>query len=347
MMSSREYKKAVSRNNAFEGNLQKNLDDIEGQRNRFIRSQREKKLKFIHKVSSLPKLRLPLRNATEENIAKSPAAVSRHLSLDDSTLSELHEQRLVAGKRFSIPCSTTSFTVTQDSSALKKLGSGRETNKLGTVSLESHTILTKSPQTRRMLLDRQLSLPESLNTAVESGHSLSDGVTGGQNVPRISEVGARRNLMVSAPFVSLGTQLPHSPLLQRKQRSMSLDPTDLGQQQQQQSVSLPASPCFRRRRAQTWNPGNQQWKEVRAELGRLRSLGINSEETSIVGQKRIESSFGQLNLVESIQRQKDVSGAELCMSQIGRSEDTAVNALKNGICKPSGKVSFLTFVTEY
>lgn len=324
MMSSREYKKAVGRNNAFEGNLQKNLDDIEGQRNRFIRSQREKKLKFIHKVSSLPKLRLPLRNGTEENIAKSPAAVSRHLSLDDSTLSELHEKLLAAEKRFSIPCST---------------------NKLGTVSLESHAILTKSPQTRRILLDRPLSLPESLNTAVESGHSLSDGMTGGQNVPHISEVGARRNLMVSAPFVSLGTQLPHSPLLQRKQRSMSLDPTDLGQQQQ--NVSLPGSPCFRRRRAQTWNPENQQWKEVRAELGRLRSLGVNSEETSIAGQKRIESSFGQLNLVESIQGQKDVSGAELCMSQPGRSEDAAVNALKNGICKPSGKVSFLTFVTEY
>ena len=324
MMSSREYKKAVGRNNAFEGNLQKNLDDIEGQRNRFIRSQREKKLKFIHKVSSLPKLRLPLRNGTEENIAKSPAAVSRHLSLDDSTLSELHEKLLAAEKRFSIPCST---------------------NKLGTVSLESHAILTKSPQTRRILLDRPLSLPESLNTAVESGHSLSDGMTGGQNVPHISEVGARRNLMVSAAFVSLGTQLPHSPLLQRKQRSMSLDPTDLGQQQQ--SVSLPGSPCFRRRRAQTWNPENQQWKEVRAELGRLRSLGVNSEETSIAGQKRIESSFGQLNLVESIQGQKDVSGAELCMSQPGRSEDAAVNALKNGICKPSGKVSFLTFVTEY
>ena len=345
MMSSREYKKAVGRNNAFEGNLQKNLDDIEGQRNRFIRSQREKKLKFIHKVSSLPKLRLPLRNATEENIAKSPAALSRHLSLDDSTLSELHEKRLAAEKRFSIPCLTTSFTVTQDSSALKKLGSGRETNNNGTVSLESHAILTKSPQTRRILLDRQLSLPESLNTAFESGHSLSDGMTGGQNVPHISEVGARRNLMVSAPFVSLGTQLPHSLLLQRKQRSMSLDPTDLGQQQQ--SVSLPGSPCFRRRRAQTWNPENQQWKEMRAELGRLRSLGINSEETSIAGQKRIESSFGQLNLVESIQGQKDVSGAELCMSQPGRSEDAAVNALKNGICKPSGKVSFLTFVTEY
>ena len=324
MMSSREYKKAVGRNNAFEGNLQKNLDDIEGQRNRFIRSQREKKLKFIHKVSSLPKLRLPLRNGTEENIAKSPAAVSRHLSLDDSTLSELHEKRLAAEKRFSIPCSA---------------------NKLGTVSLESHVILTKSPQTRRILLDRQLSLPESLNTAVESGHSLSDGMTGGQNVPHISEVGARRNLMVSAPFVSLGTQLLHSPLLQRKQRSMSLDPTDLGQQQQ--SVSLPGSPCFRRRRAQTWNPENQQWKELRAELGRLRSLGVNSEETSIAGQKRIESSFGQLNLVESIQGPKDVSGAELCMSQPGRSEDAAVNALKNGICKPSGKVSFLTFVTEY
>lgn len=345
MMSSREYKKAVGRNNAFEGNLQKNLDDIEGQRNRFIRSQREKKLKFIHKVSSLPKLRLPLRNATVENITKSRAALSRHLSLDDSTLSELHETRLAAEKRFSIPCLTTSFTVTQDSSAVKKLGSGRETNKLGTVSLESQAILTKSPQTRRILLDRQLSLPESLNTAVESGHSLSDGKTGGQNVPRISEVGARRNLMVSTPFVSLGTQLPHSPLLQRKQRSMSLDPTDLGQQQQ--SVSLPASPCFRRRRAQTWNPENQQWEEVRAELGRLRSLGINSEETSIAGQKRIESSLGQLNLVESIQGQKDVSGAELCMSQPGRSEDAAVNALKNGICKPSGKVSFLTFVTEY
>ena len=324
MMSSREYKKAVGRNNAFEGNLQKNLDDIEGQRNRFIRSQREKKLKFIHKVSSLPKLRLPLRNGTEENIAKSPAAVSRHLSLDDSTLSELHEKRLAAEKRFSIPCSA---------------------NKPGTVSSESHAILTKSPQTRRILLDRQLSLPESLNTAVESGHSLSDGMTGGQNVPHISEVGARRNLMVSAPFVSLGTQLRHSPLLQRKQRSMSLDPTDLGQQQQ--SVSLPGSPCFRRRRAQTWNPENQQWKEMRAELGRLRSLGINSEETSIAGEKRIESSFGQLNLVESIQGQKDVSGAELCMSQPGRSEDAAVNALKNGICKPSGKVSFLTFVTEY
>ena len=344
MMSSREYKKAVGRNNSFEGNLKKNLDDIEGQRNRFIRSQREKKLKFIHKVSSLPKLRLPLRNATEENMAKSPAAISRHLSLDDSTLSELHEKRLAAEKRFSIPC-LTSFTVAQDSSALKKLGSGRETNNLGTVSMESHAILTKSPQTRRILLDRQLSLPESLNTAVESGHSLSDGMTGDQNVPRISEVGARRNLMVSAPFVSLGTQLPHSPLLQRKQRSMSLDPTDLGQQQQ--SVSLPGSPCFRRRRAQTWNPENQQWKEVRAELGRLHSLGINSEETTIAGQKRIESSFGQLNLVESFQGQKDVSGAELCMIQPGRSEDSAVNALKNGICKPSGKVSFLTFVTEY
>ena len=137
--------------------------------------------------------------------------------------------------------------------------------------------------------------------------------------------------MVNAPFVSLGTQLPHSPLLQRKQRSMSLDPTDL--EQQQQSVSLPASLCFRRRRAQTWNPGNQQWKEVRAELGRLRSLGINREETSKVGQKRIDSSFGQLNLVESIRGQKDVSGVELCMSQTGRFEDAAVNALKNGICK--------------
>ena len=151
--------------------------------------------------------------------------------------------------------------------------------------------------------------------------------------------------MVNAPFVSLGTQLPHSPLLQRKQRSMSLDPTDL--EQQQQSVSLPASLCFRRRRAQTWNPGNQQWKEVRAELGRLRSLGINREETSKVGQKRTESSFEQLTLVESVQGQKHVSGAELCMRQTGRSEDAAVNALKNGICKPSGKVSFLTFVTEY
>lgn len=49
--ASREFKKAINRNTAFEGKLQKDLENIEGQR--IIRSLREKKLKFMGRKSAL------------------------------------------------------------------------------------------------------------------------------------------------------------------------------------------------------------------------------------------------------------------------------------------------------
>ena len=53
---SREYKRAVMRNTAAGGNLQNSLDSLEDQKKRLVRSFEEKKLNFIEKKGTLPKL---------------------------------------------------------------------------------------------------------------------------------------------------------------------------------------------------------------------------------------------------------------------------------------------------
>ena len=79
MKTSRECKKAVNRISAFEGNLQKDLEDIESQRKRNMRSLREKKLNFLQKASTLPKLCASLPKQTEEMI-NSGSAFTKRLS---------------------------------------------------------------------------------------------------------------------------------------------------------------------------------------------------------------------------------------------------------------------------
>ena len=204
----------------------------------------------------------------------------------DSALSEPYD-RSATKKRLSVPTSTT-CQATQEL-LLKKPGEERnEVNirKLQPVLSDAGTVLpSNSPLARRRgseilqrektrALNRQLSLPEK-TVIIEIDHCDEAG-----NEDQLGSdpevVPFKNSLKVPAPFASLGTQLPRSPLLQ--QRSVALSPLDL-----QKSVSLPASPRFSRRRAATWNPEqSQERKDVFVRLGnaarKLRSMSVDGEE---------------------------------------------------------------------
>ena len=187
---SREYKRAVMRNTAAGGNLQNSLDSLEDQKKRLVRSFEEKKLNFIEKKGTLPKL----------------------------------------------------------FSSLRQTG-GMERSKRGQ-------------------LTKQLSDSSALNESRER---------------RLKETFKTR-LRVPAPYTSLGTQLPLSPLLQRKASRPSkpqLSPLDVAAERQ--CVSLPASPRFQRRRAESWDQAKSQelrlndLAEFSSEGPKLRSMSLACE----------------------------------------------------------------------
>lgn len=265
----------MNRNTAFEGNLQKNLEDLESQRARSIHSLREKKLNFLERKSTLPKLRISLPAQGVENTrrqsTKSPM-VTKRLSLDNSTFEELCERKLATKERLSVPSLSICQTA-QEMRPLTKPG-GERNEKFQPVISDVHSNLSNSPGERRRqsenlphgtrkALDRQLSLPVQKTSVALNGEQYGSD-------PDVSEC----SLRVPAPFASLGTQLPLSPLLQKRQRARSLCPVDL-----QQSVSLPSSPRFSRRRADTWSmEASQERKDVFADLSRPQQ---HSKETEV------------------------------------------------------------------
>ncbi|KAJ7393884.1 hypothetical protein OS493_003551 [Desmophyllum pertusum] len=276
MNTSRGFRKAVHRNTAVEGNLQKNLENIEGERKRFIRSLREKKLNFIERKSALPKIRFSTPEVEEKEPRDSP---------DNFDMSELCDWKLLSKKRLSMPNEMKGLT-TQNRLQLTKTGGERASTPQPTMAVDVCTVLRPhSPLTLRRrqseilpsetkappLLGRQLSLPAGKNILAEIPAWKDEQYESHQTSQR-----------VQAPFATLGTQLPHSPLLQRQQRGFSkcLSPLDITDERQ--SVSLPASPRARRRRAESLDSGQlKERKDVFAQLSkaeqRLRSLSVDCE----------------------------------------------------------------------
>ncbi len=273
----RECKKAVNRNNAFEGNLQKDLENIEGQRKRIMRSLKEKKLNFIERKSTLPKIRL-----------------SKHLSLDNADLSKLCERSLPTKKRLSMPNAIT-YLETQNV-LLTKPGAEKITpSSQPGISTDMGMALSRSPRlTRRTQSD---SLQSETKTVLKQ--QLGENSTADIPAWKDDQTGDHTEVMglfktrlrvQPSSFTSfcLGTQLPHSPLCQRQQQHSSqfLSPLDISGKQQ--SVSLPCSPrVHRRRRAESLPQDaepNQEREEVFAELikakQKLRSMSLGCEEIS-------------------------------------------------------------------
>lgn len=287
MNYSRECKKAISRNNAFEGNLQKDLENIEGQKKRIMRSLREKKLNFMERKSTLPKICLSSLEGKEPKIP----AIRRYLSLDNAELSKLCEISLLTKKKLSTPNATTYFetqSLLQERPGEEKTKSSSWTAK----STDASTVLSHSPRlTRRSrsvglhgetkpVLGRQLSLPLK-NSASEIPVWLED-------MHEENSKGGlfKTSMQVQSPFATLGTQLPTSPLLQTQQQQYSmkfLSPLNISGQQQ--SVSLPCSPRTNRRRAETFPQDtelSQEGRETFAEHLRtsqkLRSVSLGCAE---------------------------------------------------------------------
>lgn len=269
MDASREYKRALNRISTFKGNLQKDLEDIESQRMRSIRSLREKKMNFMEKAASVPKLRLSLPGQTNE-VSKNIPVVTKRPSLDDLAESVLWDGRL-AKERLS---ASTTCQVTQDCHLTKF----------------QRATLPNSPLARRrqseiqqhktkLALNRHHSLPVFIATAEK------DHYDPGRNVDQHDNtVSFKANPRVPTPFLPPGTKLCPSSPCQRWQRN-SLCPTD-----QQQSVSVPCSPRFGRRRAETWNPEpSQERKDTFAELSlaarKMRSLSLDDEAIPAAGRE--------------------------------------------------------------
>lgn len=249
-MTSREYKKAINRNTTFEGNLQKDLENIEGQRKRIIRSLREKKLKFIEGNSALPKIRFSSDDVKEPKDAVSPD------NADLPDLNKLSERSFLRRKRMSVPHDM----IVQETQKLLLTKSGGE--KIlpllqPAISPEAYTTPPNSPQMIRKsqvtilpsetkpVLDQQLSLPDKKSSV--------GGIAAGEDdeFEEHPGMGLFKNSRVHVTFTTLGTQLPHSPLLQRQQQSSKfLNPLDriTGERK---SVSLPSSPIPHRRRAES------------------------------------------------------------------------------------------------
>ena len=162
MNSSRECRKAVNRNNAFEGNLRKDLESIEGQRKRIMRSLREKRLNFVHRKSTLPKIGF--------STLEGKIPVAKSFSLDNTDLGKLCERGLLPKKRFSMPNDIEYFK-TQNLLLTKPGGEKITPPSQPTISTDVETFSSQSPRlTRRTqggslqsekktALDRHRSLP--------------------------------------------------------------------------------------------------------------------------------------------------------------------------------------------
>lgn len=290
MNSSRECKKAVNRNNAFEGNLQKDLESIEGQRKRIMRSLREKKLNFIEKKSTLPKIRL-----------------SKHLSLDNADLSKLCERSLLTKKRLSIPNAMT-YLETQNVLLTKPEAKKITPSSQLPISTDVSMTLLHSPRLTRRTQSEGLQSETKTALDQQLGENSAAEIPGweGDQSGDHTEMGLfKTSLRVQpSPFTtfSLGTHLPHSPLVQRQQQHSSqfLSPLDISGEQQ--SVSLPCSPrVHRRRRAESLPQDaelNQERKEVFAELIRarqkLRSMSLGCGEI-VEASKEVSSLIKCLN----------------------------------------------------
>lgn len=281
---SREYKNAVRRNTAFQGNLQNSLEDIESQKKRFMRSLRDKKLNFIESRAALPKL-FSSPDQIERKEHKHPV-VTRQLSLDSSELNGPCEWRLTTKKRLSFPNDMvnlprenhqlTKVVPEQNNNTLQvSIGSGTQPRSPITERRRhSENLSTETPKTP---LAPTLSLPSELSTWEEEQDAFGSD----------PEVGIfKTRLRVPTPYATLGTQLPLSPLLQKKNSRPSkgqLSPLDIAGEKQ--SISLPASPRFqRRRRAESWDQAESQDRslDVFAKLARagqkLRSMSLGCEE---------------------------------------------------------------------
>ena len=267
MDASREYKRALNRISTFKENLQKDLEDIESQRMRSIRSL---KMKFMKKAALVPKLRFSLPGQTKE-LSQNIPVVTKRLSLDDLAESVLWDGRL-AKERLS---ASTTCQVTQDCHLTK---------------FPQRATLPNSPLARRrqseipqhktkLALNRYYSLPVFIATAEKDHYN-----SGGNEDQHDNTAAFKTNPRVPTPFPPLGTQLPPSSPYQRWQR-YSLCPTD-----QHQSVSLPSSPRFCRRRAETWNPEpSQERKGTFAELSiaarKMRSMSLDDEALHAAGRE--------------------------------------------------------------
>lgn len=276
---SREYKRAVMRNTAAGGNLQNSLDSLEDQKKRLVRSFEEKKLNFIEKKGTLPKLFSSLGQTGGMERSKR-GQLTKQLS-DSSALNESRERRLketfsstndmVNINKQNHQISNTAAE--QDDTLLPPaIGSSARLQYSAGRRRHSDNLSSEKPKTP---LAPTLSLPsESTEWKEEQEAYGSD--------PELGTFKTR--LRVPAPYTSLGTQLPLSPLLQRKASRPSkpqLSPLDVAAERQ--CVSLPASPRFQRRRAESWDQAKSQelrlndLAEFSSEGPKLRSMSLACE----------------------------------------------------------------------
>lgn len=136
------------------------------------------------------------------------------------------------------------------------------------------------PTETKPVLDQQLSLPDKKSSV--------GGISAGEDDQFEDHpgMGLFKNSQAQGTFTTLGTQLPHSPLLQRQQHSSNfLNPLDCITDEQR-SVSLPSSPRAHRRGAESLDTAKGvERKEVLAELigasQKLRSMSLGCEETEV------------------------------------------------------------------
>lgn len=129
------------------------------------------------------------------------------------------------------------------------------------------------PTETKSVLDQQLSLPDKKSSV--------GGISAGEDDQFEDHpgMGLFKNSQAQGTFTTLGTQLPHSPLLQRQEHSSNfLNPLDCITDEQR-SVSLPSSPRAHRRRAESLDTAKGvERKEVLAELigasQKLRSMSL-------------------------------------------------------------------------
>lgn len=217
----------------------------------------------MKKAALVPKLRFSLPGQTNE-LSQNIPVVTKRPSLDDSTESVLWDG-ILAKERFS---ASTTCQVTQDCHLTK---------------FPQRATLPNSPLARRrrseipqhktkLALKRYYSLPLFIAT-VEKDHYDS-----GRNEDQHDNTASfKTNPRVPTP-------LPPSSPYQRWQ-CYSLCRTD-----QHQSVSLPSSPRFCRRRAETWNPEpSQERKDTFAELSiaarKMRSMSLDDEAIHAAGRE--------------------------------------------------------------
>ena len=263
------------RNTVAGGNLQNSLDSLEDQKKRLVRSFEEKKLNLTERKCALLKLFSSLGQiGGKERSKRSP--LTKQLS-DSSALVESRERRskeLSSSKNdvvnFNKQIHQISNTAAEQDSTLLPPAIGSASRPRLFVERRRHSEHLPS-ETPKPPLVSTLLLPAKITESEDEQEAYGSDPEQGT---------FKTKLRVPAPYTSLGTQLPLSPLLQRKASQLSkLQLTPLDAATERQSVSLLASPRFQRRRAESWDQGKElDDAELSREGQKLRSISLNCEE---------------------------------------------------------------------